>query len=95
MIFNANFQFEIKGDITKKTLDNQLRLDVDMNIFFCKLTRFASSYMVKMSVVIPYNLLLQGSFLWELIQGQSLMLGLRKTAVQQKEKLSLAEGEVT
>ena len=81
MIFSANFWFEVKGDITKKTLDDQLRLDVDMNRFFCKLTRFASSYMVKMSVVIPYNLLLQGRFLWELIQGQILILGLRKTAV--------------
>lgn len=87
MIFNANFQLEVKGDITKKTLDNQLRLDVDMNMFFCKLIRFASSYMVKMYVVIPQNLLLQGGFLWELIQGKSLMLGLRQTAVQQKEKL--------
>ena len=87
MIFCANFWFEVKGDITKKTLDDQLRLDVDMNRFFCKLTRFASSYMVKMSVVIPYNLLLQGRFLWELIQGQILILGLRKTAVQPKDKL--------
>lgn len=72
---------EVKDEVTKKILDNQLRLDVDRNMFFCKLTRFVSSYIVKVSVVIPYNLLLQGGFLWKLIQGQSLMLGLRKTAV--------------